>query len=144
MDISFMALSSTFSKLRDKLVDAWLTWQTKKSKEQREWESWYERNVVYRAGTIDNMFMHFKHVIIVNPDKFFDLCEPFTYVPNQDAKQYFWPQRELGNNAVWRFERVVWDRWTNSWHVNGMGDRDKVFVATNSDRDATMIALKYA
>ncbi len=139
-----MALSSTFSKLRDKLVDAWLTWQTKKSKEQREWESWYERNVVYRAGTIDNMFMHFKHVIIVNPDKFFDLCEPFTYVPNQDAKQYFWPQRELGNNAVWRFERVVWDRWTNSWHVNGMGDRDKVFVATNSDRDATMIALKYA
>jgi len=130
-------------KLKEYIVDKWLTWRTGKTKEERDWINWYEDNVVYRAGTIDNMFMHFKHVIVVSPELFFDHCEPFAYVPNEDAKQYFWPFRELGNNAVWRFERVMWDEWSNSWHINGLGDRDKVFVATNNDKDATMIALKY-
>jgi hypothetical protein len=125
------------------IKDKWLTWRTGKDKEHREWEAWYETNVVYRASTIPNMFMHFKHVIIVSPNKFFDLCEPFAYVPNEDARQYFWPDRKLGENAVWRFERVIWNQWTQSWDINGMGDRDKVFVATNSDKDAMMIALKY-
>lgn len=129
--------------LVEKLKDKYITWRTGKSKEQREWEAWYEVNVVYRASSISNMFMHFKHIITVDPDKFFDLCEPFAYVPNEDARQYFWPQRELGNNAVWRFERVVWDQWMQEWHINGLGDRDKVFVATNNERDAMMIALKY-
>jgi hypothetical protein len=125
------------------IKDKWLTWRTGKDKKQREWEAWYEVNVVYRASTIPNMFMHFKHVIIVSPNKFFDLCEPFAYVPNEDARQYFWPARKLGENAVWRFERVMWNQWTKEWDINGLGDRDKVFVATNSDKDAMMIALKY-
>jgi hypothetical protein len=70
--------------------------------------------------------------------------DPFTWAPCEDAQQYFWPARELGNNAVWRFERVGWDKWTNSWHISGMGGEDKVFVATNNDEDAIMISLKYA
>jgi hypothetical protein len=125
------------------IKDKWLTWRTGKDKAQREWEAWYEENVVYRASSITRMFQHFKHVIVVSPDKFFDVCEPFTYVPNEDARQYFWPQRELGNNAVWRFERVTWDTLGKEWYINGLGDRDKVFVATNNDKDAMMIALKY-
>ena len=129
-------------KLKDYIVDKWLTWRTGKSKEQREWEDWYEVNVVYRASTIPNMFQHFKHVIEVDHNKFM-IEDPFAWVPCDDAKQYFWPQRELGNNAVWRFERVIWDKWENCWHINGLGDEDKVFVATNSDKDAMMIALKY-
>ena len=86
--------------------------------------------------------MHFKHIIIVNPDKFFQF-DPFAWVPCEDAKQYCFPARELGNNAVWRFERVRKDRWDNRWHIDGMGGEDKVFVATNNERDAMMIALKY-
>ncbi len=140
--IGFMVLSLMFLSLRDKLVDAWLTWRTKKSKEQRDWEAWYEVNVVYRAGTIENMFMNFKHIIEVSPDKFFQF-DPFAYVPCEDAKQYLWPQRELGNNAVWRFERVRRDRWDGRWHIDEMGGGDHVFVATNNDKDAMMIALKY-
>lgn len=127
----------------EKLKDKWITWRTGKDKPQREWEAWYEVNVVYRASTIPNMFMHFKHVIIVSPNKFFNLCEPFAYVPCEDAKQYFWPARKLGDNCVWRFERVMWNQWEQQWDINGMGDRDKVFVATNNDKDAMMIALKY-
>jgi hypothetical protein len=37
----------------------------------------------------------------------------------------------------------MWNQWTEEWDINGMGDRDKVFVATNNDADAIMIALKY-
>jgi hypothetical protein len=125
------------------IKDRWLTFWTKKSKSQRDWEAWYEVNVVYRASTINNMFMHFKHIIVVDPYKFFQY-DPFTYVPCDDAQQYLWPHRELGDNAVWRIERVFWNTWQQEWNVNGMGDEDKVFVATNNDEDATMIALKYS
>lgn len=126
------------------IKDKWLTWRTGKDKQQREWEAWYEINVVYRAGTIPNMFMHFKHIIEVDTRKFMDPREPFAWVPCADARQYFWPARSLGNNAVWRFERVYWNKWDKRWHIDEMaGDQDKVFVATNNDRDAMMIALKY-
>jgi hypothetical protein len=128
----------------DWIVDRYLTWRTGKDRAQREWEEWYDAHVVYRANTIPNMFMHFKHVIKVDTHKFMNPAEPFAWVPCADAQQYFWPARELGDNAVWRFERVIWDKWTNSWHVNGLGDEDIVFVATNNDMDAMMIALKYS
>lgn len=131
-------------RLKEYIVDKWLTWRTGKDKATREWEAWYEVNVVYRASTIPNMFMYFEHVIVVDANKFFDLAEPFSYVPNEDARQFFWPQRSLGNNAVWRFERVIWNQWEQCWHINGMGDRDKVFVATNNEKDAIMIALRYS
>ena len=125
------------------LKDKWLTWRTGKDKTQREWEAWYEVNVVYRAQTIENMFMNFKHVIEVSHEKFLDYSEPFAWVPVDDAMQYFWPRRDLGNNAVWRIERVFKDKWDNCWHINDIIGDDHVFVATNSDRDAMMIALKY-
>ena len=125
------------------LKDKYLTWRTGKDKAQREWEAWYEVNVIYGASTIPNMFRNFKHIIIVDPDKFFQF-DPFTWVPCEDAKQYFWPNRELGDNAVWRFERVHWDQWSEQWTINGLGDRDLAFVATNNERDAMMIALKYS
>jgi hypothetical protein len=89
------------------------------------------------------MFSKFKHVIIVDTNKFVDHSEPFAWVPCLDAKQYFWPDRELGNNAVWRFERVCWHSGDQDWVVNGMGSVDHIFVATNNDEDAAMIALKY-
>lgn len=138
-----MALSLMLSAIRERIIDWYLTKKTGKDKNQREWEAWYEVNVVYRAGTIENMFMNFEHIIEVSPDKFFSHYEPFAWVPNADAKQYFWPQRKLGNNAVWRFERVRKDRWDSCWHLDEFGGEDRVFVATNNERDAMMIALKY-
>lgn len=131
-------------ELVEYIKDKWLTWRTKKSKEQRAWEAWYEVNVVYRAHTIENMFMNFEHIIEVNPDKFFDPYEPFAWVPCKDAREYFWPRRELSETCVWRFERVSKDQWDGRWHIDEFGGGDHVFVATNSERDAIMIALKYA
>jgi hypothetical protein len=89
------------------------------------------------------MFMHFKHVIEVDSRKFIDHGEPFAYVPCEDARQYFWPARPLGENCVWRFERVYWNQWEQNWHINGMGDTDMIFVATNNDDDAVMVSLKF-
>ena len=127
----------------ENIKQRYLTWKTGKSKEQREWEAWYDVNVVWRASTIENMFMNFDYIIEVNPDKFFQF-DPFAWVPCEDAKQYLWPQRELGNNAVWRFERVRKDQWDNRWHLDEMGGGDHVFVATNNEQDALLIAMKYA
>lgn len=127
----------------EQIKDRWLTWRTGKTKDEREWAAWCDTNIVYRAGTIKNRFKHFKHIITVDPNKFFDLSEPFGWVPCASAKKYLYPTRELGNNAVYCFERVIWDKWSNDWMLNDLGDEDIVFVATNNDRDATMIALKY-
>lgn len=127
----------------EKLKDWYLTRKTGKDKAQREWEAWYEYNVVYKASTIENMFMNFKHIIPVNTNKFVDHHEPFAWIPNSDARQYFWPARELGKNAVWRFERVRKDQWDQRWHLDEMGGEDRIFVATNNEQDAVMIALKY-
>lgn len=130
-------------KLKDYIVDKYLTWKTGKSKSEREWSAWYDQNVNWLSPSISTMFAKFKHVIVVDTDKFVDHAEPFAWVPCADAKQYFWPQRELGDNAVWRFERVI-PYGGNDYYVNGIGDRDLIFVATNNDRDAMMIALKYS
>lgn len=131
-------------KILEYIKDRYLTWRTGKDKSQREWEAWYDINVIYRARDITNMFENFEHVIEVRWDNFFDHEEMGAWIPNEDAKQYFWPARELGDNAVWRIERVLWDRWDNRWHITGLGGEDKVFVATNNSKDAMMMALKYS
>jgi hypothetical protein len=131
--------------LKNYIIDKYLTWKTGEDKETREWRAWYETHVVYSASTIDNMFMHFKHIILVNTEKFTNPYEPMDWVPCDDAKQYFWPQRTKEETCVWRFERVTWDKWDHCWHIdNCFGTQDKIFVATNSDEDALMISLKYS
>lgn len=130
-------------KLLDNIKDCWITWRTGKSRVEREWEAWYNINVNWRAHNITNMFENFKHVIEVDTHRF--LCEDaISWVPHPDVKQYFWPHRPLGENCVWRLERVMRIKWDKRWHLTGIGGEDKVFVATNSDEDAIMITLKWA
>lgn len=131
-------------KLIEYIRDRWLTWRTGKTKDERAWLSWYDATVNYRADTIDDMFKNFRHVIMVNTEKFTDFYEPFSWAPCADAKQYFWPHCALANTAVWRFERVYWDTVMEQWRISSFGGVDHIFVATNSDDDAVVIALKYA
>lgn len=129
----------------NRVMDWYLTRKTGKRREDREYESWLAHNVNRRASQIRHgIFQHFRHVIVVNPDKFFDLQEPFSWVPCQDARQYMWPERALGDNMVWLFERVTHSDYENDWVINALGDRDLVFVATNNDSDAAMLAIKYS
>lgn len=130
-------------KLLDDIKDRWITWRTGKSPTEREWEAWYNTNVNWRAHDITNMFENFKHVIEVDTNRFL-WDAGLDWVPHPDAKQYFWPQRPLGESCVWRLERVTWNPWEKRWNITGLGSEDKVFVATNSDEDAIMITLKWA
>lgn len=125
------------------IKDRYLTWRTGKDRAQREWEAWYNTNVNWRANDITNMFENFKHVIEVDTIKFL-WDGGLGWVPHPDARQYFWPQRPLGENCVWRFERVVCSHSDKRWYLTGIAGEDKVFVATNSDEDAIMIKLKWA
>ena len=132
-------------KLLEQIKDWYLIRKTGYTKAEREYRAWYEQTVCLRATRIKDMFKNFKHVVVVDPEKFFNLDEPFGWVVCDDATQYFWPAKQLGETAVWRFERVInapstaWE-----WHINEIGGEDKVFVATNNDEDAFMLKLGYS
>ena len=131
-------------KIKEYIVDKWLTWHTGIDKQERVWEKWKQENIVVRASTIENMFMNFKHIVPVSTN-IFDLDEPFGWTPCEDFKQYLYPNRELGNNTVFYFARGFRDQWDGHFHLNDMRcEQDQVFVATNNDRDALIIALKYS
>ena len=128
----------------ERIVDCYLTWRTGMNKEEREWYKWQDRHIVQRSGTIENMFMHFKYIIPVSTE-IYDLSHPFGWIPCEDFKQYMYPNRQLGDNTVYYFARGYRDKWDGKFHLNDMWhEQDQVFVATNNEKDAVMIALKYA
>jgi hypothetical protein len=88
--------------------------------------------------------MYFKHVVEVDPEKFYNYDDPSGWVPVEDFIKYEYPQRQLGEHAVGSWFRGYWDQWDNKFHICDMSGLDHVFVATNNDEDAVMIALKYS
>ena len=124
------------------IKDKYLTWRTGLDKQTRDHRKWYEENIVRRASTIENMFMHFKYIIPVTT-QIFNHAEPFGWHPTKEFREYMYPNRELGDNTVYYFARGYRDQWDGRFHLHGMGGQDQVFVATNKERDAIMIALKY-
>ena len=130
-------------KLKDYVVDRWLTWRTGQDKQTRDFNKWYDETVVRQASTIENVFMNFQYIIPVST-KIFNLDEPFGWCPCQDFKQYLYPRRSLGDNAVYYFARGYRDQWDGKFHLNDLRhEQDQVFVATNNSKDAMMITLKY-
>ena len=125
------------------IKDKWLTWRTGLDKQTRTWLKWEDENIVHRAGTIENMFMNFKYILPVST-MIFNHAEPFGWVPNEDFGQYLYPNRALGDNAVYYFARGHRDHWDGRFHLTEIGGGDQVVVATNNEVDAMMIALKYS
>jgi hypothetical protein len=125
------------------IKDKWLTWRTGLSKQERDWRKWQEENIVRRANTIENMFMNFKYILPVST-KIFDHNEPHGWVPNKDFQQYMYPRRDLDNCTVYHFARGEKNRWDGCFHFNEFSGGDQVFVGTNNDKDAVLIALKYS
>lgn len=125
------------------LKDKYLTWKTGKTKEERIWQAWKDETIHYRAATVEDYFYKFKHIIEVDPHKFFTQ-DAMAWIVVDDIDQYMWPQRELGDNVVYSWQRVIYNDWSGKHDINEIGGGDKVFVATNNSQDAIMIALKYA
>lgn len=130
--------------LWEKLKDRWLTWRTGKDAEQRAWDAWCDVNVCRRAHTVENYYYKFKHIIEVDPAKVFDTTCPFGWTYIKDFQQFAYPNRELGNNTLCEWFRCIKDEYDGQWHINEIGGGDHLFAATNNDKDAIMIALKYA
>ena len=126
------------------IKDKWLTWRTGLDRETRNYREWYNKTVVINAGTVENMFMNFKHIVPVST-RIFDENEPFGWFPNKDFRQYLYPYRALGDCAVYYFARGYRDRWDGCFHFCDLGgDQDQVFVATNNEVDAIIIALRWS
>jgi hypothetical protein len=130
--------------LKERIVDWYLTRKTGKTKAEREYLAWYEQTINVRATRIIDMFANFRYVIVVDPEKFFSF-DPFAWVVTKDAQQYFWPKCPMAESAVWRCERVInYASTTWEWEVNELGGEDTVFVATNNERDAIIISLRWS
>ena len=126
------------------IKDKWLTWRTGLDKQTRDHRKWYAETVVQHASTIENMFMNFEYILPVTTN-IFDLDEPFGWDVCSDFQQYLYPNRALGDCAVYIFARGYRDPWDGKFHLNELRhDQDQVFVATNNSKDAVMIALKYS
>ena len=137
-------VQTTLAKIKEHLVDKYLTWKTGDNKDTRDWKAWYNVNVNYRADTIDHMFQNFAHIIEVDWKKFV-VDDGLAWVPVESARQYFWPQRKLGDNAVWRMERVSrYNYHSPGWYIDELCGEDRIFVATNNDNDAIMLSLLYS
>lgn len=127
-----------------KIEDWYLTKKTGRNARERAWDQWKEENIAIRADTVNGIFYKFKHIIEVDPAKIFDRNEPFGWVTVNEFHQFEYPTRELGNNTVWMWVRCLKDPWSKKWTVNEIGGEDHVFVATNNEKDAIIIALKFS
>ena len=124
--------------------DKYLIWRTGLDKETRDYIKWREETIVQRASTIENMFMNFKYIIPVSTN-IFNHSEPFGWTPCKEFRQYIYPSRALGDNTEYFFARGYRDEWDGKFHLNDMRPgQDQVFVATNNEVDAMMMALKYS
>lgn len=126
----------------ESIKDKWLTWRTGKDKSQRDYEAWYHSTVNIRASTIEEYFANFKYVFQVNPNKF--LVWHMFVDTKDDMSEYRYPQRALGDNMIWTIQRGEVDYWTNQFTITDFGDEDRVYIATNNEADATLLALKYS
>ena len=127
------------------LKDKYLTWRTGYNKSGRAYIKWREETIVRSAYTIEDMFVNFKYIFPVSVD-IFDHAEPFGWYPNEDFEQYMYPNRGPGNNAEYFFARGYRDLQDGKFYLSELlgSNHDQVFVATNNDRDAVMIALQYS
>jgi hypothetical protein len=131
----------------ERLKDIWLTWRTGIEKKEREYLAWQTANICVTANDATNYFCGFKHVIPVDYNKVHTVFEPMwgDYLPNREFLSYMWPNRELGQNCSYRIFRGYWDPWDGRFHINDLRcELDQLFIATNSDEDAVLIALKWA
>lgn len=128
----------------DALQDRYLTWHTGLDRQERDWRQWRDQTIVQNATTIENMFANFRHIIPVGLG-IFDPSDPLGWTPCPEFRQFLYPQRPLGSNSVWVLARGYRDAWDHRFHISDIsGDRDQTFVATNSETDAVIIALRWS
>lgn len=133
-------------KILEKIKDVYLTRKTGHSKRDRDFIAWRTAVINERASTVNGYqghFCNFKHIIVVDSQKFFNHSEPFGWVPVKSFNEFCYPQKgALDDCCLWLFDRGEW-RDDGLFHLTEFGG-DVVFVATNNDDDAVLISLRYS
>ena len=128
----------------ESIKDKWLTWRTGRNKSEREYYEWQSQNIVKNARDVTNYFQGFKYIIAVDYAKVNTKFDPlFGCMESDDFLNYLYPQKPLGQNCACGIFRGEWNQWDHRFHLNDFGF-DQMFVATNSEEDAVMIALKWS
>lgn len=128
----------------EEIKNIYLTWKTGKTKIQRDWEAWRDVTIIHNAHTIENYYANFKHIIELDPAKVWNQYEPFGWVPVAEFRQYEYPNRPLGANAVVNWFRGARNQWDGRFHIDECFGSDHVFAATNNEQDAIMIAFLFS
>lgn len=108
------------------------------------YRSWVTSTVISSAMTVDQRYANFKHIIEVRPELILHYpdCSPFSErVDDTFRQKYCWPNKPLGDCAI-----VEWVRCTEfrgQLEIDDCFGHDRLFVATNNDRDALMISMRY-
>ena len=130
------------------IITKFKAWCARKKKtrdtiaENQRYQTWYSAHINYRAHYINDLFDKFEYIIEVDPYKFLNFRQR-VWSPCDEAREYFYPVRELGDNCVWKCERVTAVNDGNNLYIDEFGGKDTVFVASNNEQDITMIALRW-
>ena len=126
------------------IKDKWLTWRTGSCKSEREYREWKLHNIVQNAQDVTNFFQGYKHIIAVDYRKVMTKFEPmFGYLESEEFLSYMYPSRPLGQNCFYGMFRGGQDQRNSRFYFDDFGCT-QMFVATNSEEDAIMIALKWS
>lgn len=113
----------------------------KKAKSIRYYQQWCAENIDMRASYVEHMFRRFEFCFEVDYMKFFDHGDTSGWVPIDNS--FFYPERHPPSCCVWKIFRVE-DKQNGLTRVNEMFGADKVYVATNNEEDAVMMALRFS
>ena len=83
----YLRVTQELTHRRETLKDKYLTWRTSKDKITRDWEKWIDATIVRRATTVENYYTNFRYIVQLDPNKVWDMSNPFGWVPVKEFKQ---------------------------------------------------------
>ena len=132
--------------MMDLLRDKWLqsSWAPVNLRNHHAEVQWNNANLNKAASNIRDIFCGIKHIIEVDHLKIYAEHHGMHgwLLPKSFRDQYCFPNRDLGDHAVVHLMRGMHTGDEKIFEVNEFGG-DAVFVGTNNEEDAIMIALKY-
>ena len=133
-------------KLYSDIKAKYFRWRRGMDRAEWDYTQWNEAHICQRANDVTNYYQGFKYVIPVSYNKIYTQSDSFWgEILGTDIKEYTWPNKEVGEHAMLGHFRGYWDQWDGRFHITDLGgELDQMFVATNNDEDAFMIALRFS
>lgn len=113
---------------------------------ERVLRRWVVNHADRDAKTARWLLKSFKHVIEVNPAKFFAFEENGVLVPVEIWNEFSFPHRRLEDSCMFALLNCSWENGDLKLSVEDQrrGKNTHLFVATNSDDDALLLSLLFS